>query len=481
MIEGLRPYADMRASGVDWLPPIPANWEIHRAKYAFNEVDVRSVTGGEELLSVSHKTGVTPRSQKNITMFMAESYEGHKTCQPGDIVVNTMWAWMSALGISKHIGIVSLAYGVYRPRRVCDFEPRFLDYLLRTEAYRGEYLRSSRGVTTSRLRLYPPDFLNIPFVQPPLEEQRLIVRFLDWHGGMTARLIRAKKRLIALLNEQKQAIIHHAVTRGLNPDAPLKPSGVDWLGDVPEGWEVLRIRNVADMRVSGVDKKTAEDELPVRLCNYVDVYKNDSIHGDIPFMIATASEAEISRFRICIGDVIITKDSEDWLDIGVPALVETEADDLVCAYHLALLRPKPDVMSGAFLFWQLLGPSARLQFSLSAAGVTRYGLGHGAIKAIPMIVPPLDVQDAIVAHIKKATATISATIKDAQHEITLIQEFRTCLIADVVTGQLDVRALAATLPEIADATPLDDLIDSDEGNDETNEDADTFAPEEADA
>jgi type I restriction enzyme S subunit len=205
-------------------------------------MDEWSEQGDEELLSVSHKTGVTPRSQKNITMFMAESYEGHKVCRPGDVVVNTMWAWMAAIGVSRHTGIVSPAYGVYRPRTANRFEPKYLDYLLRTEAYRAEYVRSSRGITTSRLRLYPPDFLNIPFVQPPLHEQRLIVRLLDWHGSQTAKLTRAKKMLIALLDEQKQAIIHRAVTRGLDPNVKLKPSGIPWLGDVPEGWEVKRLK-----------------------------------------------------------------------------------------------------------------------------------------------------------------------------------------------------------------------------------------------
>ena len=216
-----------------------------RRKYSFREADDRSVQGDEELLWVSHKTGVTPRSQKNITMFMAESYEGHKVCRPGDIVVNTMWAWMAALGVSSNVGIVSPSYGIYRPRPTSQFDPKYLDYLLRTEVYRAEYLRSSRGVTTSRLRLYPPDFLKIPLILPPPDEQRLIVRFLDWHGGRTVKQIRAKKKLIALLNEQKQAIIHRAVTRGLDPNVKLKPSGVPWLGDVPEGWELRPVRQFA--------------------------------------------------------------------------------------------------------------------------------------------------------------------------------------------------------------------------------------------
>jgi type I restriction enzyme, S subunit len=146
---------------------------------------------------------------------------------------------------------VSPSYGVYRARSISSFVPQFLDYLLRTEVYRAEYVRGSRGVTTSRLRLYPQDFLRIPFVQPTIEEQRLIVGFLDAHGALTARLIRAKQRIIKLLEERKQAIIHRAVTRGADPSGRLKSSGVSWLGDVPEHWDVVRLRNLVSHVTSG--------------------------------------------------------------------------------------------------------------------------------------------------------------------------------------------------------------------------------------
>ncbi len=294
------------------------------------------------------------------------------------------------------------------------------------------------------------------------------MRFLDWHGAQTAKLIRAKKKLIALLNEQKQAIIHRAVTRGLDPNVKLKPSGVPWLGDVPEGWKVKRLRNIAELRVSNIDKKSFENERPVRLCNYVDVYKNDTINADIPFMEATASVAEIERFRLRIGDVIITKDSEDWKDIGVPALVETEADDLVCAYHLALLRPINAQTEGAFLFWQLLSPDVRWQFAIAANGVTRYGLSHGSIKELVLAVPNLAEQRSIAAHLDAATTGIRSTERDIQSEIALIQEFRTRLIADAVTGKLDVRAAAASLPDTIELEPIDEPTDDEDG-DETME------------
>jgi type I restriction enzyme S subunit len=132
---------------------MPAHWGHLRAKYLFREVDERSTTGREELLSVSHLTGVTPRSQKTITMFLAKSNVGHKICRPGDVVINTMWAWMGALGVARHTGIVSPAYGVYRPLAGCGVLPRYADHLLRTPAYAAEYQRRSTGVNSSRLRL----------------------------------------------------------------------------------------------------------------------------------------------------------------------------------------------------------------------------------------------------------------------------------------------------------------------------------------
>ena len=153
---------------------------------------------------------------------------------------------------------------------------------------------------------------------PPLDEQAAIVRFLDHPDRRLQRYIRAKQQLIALLEEWKQAVIHRAVTRGLDPDVRLKPSGVEWLGDVPEHWEVRRLRTVAEMRVSNVDKHVKPGETPVRLCNYGDVYKNDNISGRMRFMRATATAEETEWFRLEAGDVLITKDSETWLTSECP-------------------------------------------------------------------------------------------------------------------------------------------------------------------
>ena len=203
------------------------------------------------------------------------------------------------------------------------------------------------------------------------------------------------------------------------------------------------------MRVSNVDKHTREDEFPVRLCNYVDVYKNDRITQGIAFMSATATEAEVARFRLERDDVLITKDSEAWNDIGVPALVAETADDLICGYHLALLRPTKEVL-GSYLARTLQTTGIAHQFHVQANGVTRFGLTHSGIQSVRIPLPPLPEQTAIVEHLDKATTGIDATIRRARRQSELVEEYRTRLIADVVTGKLDVREAAARLPDESD-------------------------------
>ena len=225
------------------------------------------------------------------------------------------------------------------------------------------------------------------------------------------------------------------------PDFPpypaYKPSGVKWIGDIPAHWDTRRLRYVAEMRVSNVDKHVKLNESPVRLCNYVDVYHNERISADLDFMRATATDREIERFRLERGDVIITKDSETWNDIGVPALVEYTADDLVCGYHLALLRPYKSVMTGAYLLRALQAPMISAQFHIQANGVTRYGLTQNAIKNVRLPLPPLPEQRAIAAYLDRKGDIARRYAIVARRIIATLRELRQIDIHDAVTRGLN--------------------------------------------
>ena len=212
---GLDPNVPLKPSGVDWLGDIPAHWDARRLRFLYRQVDERSTTGEESLMSVSHITGVTTR-KSSVTMFLAESNVGYKICRPGDIVVNTMWAYMGALGVSSEMGLVSPSYSVYRPLGNDDLNRVFLDTLLRIDPYRSKYASRSTGITDSRLRLYADSFLDIRLAFPPPSEQTAIAKYIGKATGEIDTSIARARRQIGLLEEYRTRLIADVVTGKLD-------------------------------------------------------------------------------------------------------------------------------------------------------------------------------------------------------------------------------------------------------------------------
>ncbi len=209
--KGLDPNAEMKPSGVEWIGEIPAHWTIRKNRHIFDEKNDRSVAGNEELLTVSHITGVSPRTQKSVNMFLAETLAGYKHCSVGNLVINTMWAWMGALGISEFEGIVSPAYNVYQLKNG-EYLPKYYDYLYRTPNHVSEIIRWSKGIWHSRLRLYPDAFFSMSALAPPLKAQKQIANFLDHKTQQIDDLISTEGQKIELLKEYRQSLISEAVT-----------------------------------------------------------------------------------------------------------------------------------------------------------------------------------------------------------------------------------------------------------------------------
>jgi type I restriction enzyme S subunit len=276
---------------------------------------------------------------------------------------------------------------------------------------------------------------------PQCTEQTAIVAFLDRETARIDRLIATQRHLIELLKEKRSALISHAVTKGLNPDAPMKDSGVEWLGEVPEHWTVKRLKRACHVFPSNVDKKSHEGETPVLLCNYTDVYYNEVINLGIEFMPATASPDQIAKFTLRAGDTIITKDSETADDIAIGAYVPADLPGVVCGYHLSLIRPMP-ITDGAFVKRLFDSIYAKSCFEVRANGLTRVGLGQYALDNVELPFPPLAEQTRIAAFLDHETGRIDTLIAKTEKAIELAQEHRSALVSAAVTGKIDVREAA---------------------------------------
>lgn len=284
MSAGLTRYSAMRDSGVSWLGSVPAHWGVFRAGRLLREVDVRSKTGTETHLSMSQRLGLVPSSEMEERRLVSESHVGAKLCQLDDLVLNRLKAHLGVFARASKPGLVSPDYTVLRPVSP-DGTVAFLEYVLKSLPCRAELRMRAKGLVEGFWRLYTDDFYQIKLPVPPIPEQTAIVRFLDHADRRIRSYIRAKQKLIKLLEDQKQAIIHLAVTRGLDPNVGVKSSGVSSLGHVPAHWEVIRFKRrvgfqegpgimASDFRETGVPllriSCLAGDSATLQGCNFLD-------------------------------------------------------------------------------------------------------------------------------------------------------------------------------------------------------------------
>jgi type I restriction enzyme, S subunit len=415
-VQDLQPYSDLKRSGLAWLGDIPAHWDVLRSKYVFREVDSRSKTGEETHLSMSQRLGLVPANQIERTL-VSESYVGAKLVSENDLVLNRLKAHLGVFAHAKQSGLISPDYTVLRPLSCANV--RFFEYVLKSASCRAELRTRAKGIVEGFWRLYTDDLYDIRLPTPPLDEQRLIVRFLDWHGVQTAKLIRTKKKIIALLNEQKQTIIHRAVTRGLDPNVRLRPSDIPWLGDVPEGWEVSKLKRLARLR-SGESITAFQIE--------------DS--GAFPVYGGNGHRGYTTRYTHEGDFVLIGRQG------ALCGNIHRATDRFFASEHAIVAHPRTEYE--VRWFEEMLRVMNLNQYSIAAA---QPGLSVERIEVLGLPVPSTEEQAHIVHWIDRETTELHAAITLANREIALIQEFRTRLIADVVTGKLDVRAAAASLPE----------------------------------
>ena len=456
MMDELRPYPEYKESGLSWLGKIPAHWDCLPHRAIFNEIKEQGHVD-EPLLSVTIAKGVIQQadllansSKKDSSNLDKSKY---KLVEPGDIAYNKMRAWQGAVGVSQHRGIVSPAYIVVRRRRRDN--PDYFHFLFRTPCFAKEAERWSYGITSDMWSLRPEHFKLIYSCVPSRPEQDAIVGFLRGFDVKVRRFIRNRRRLIVVLNEQKQAIINRAVTRGLDPDVPLKQSGIEWLGVIPEHWQLVKLKRIGRIRYGlGQPPKESKNGLP--LIRATNVKSGRIVQKNLIFV--DPEDVPLSRDAILRGDeIIVVRSGALTAD---SAIVPMEYEGAVAGYDMVVTiqRSLPQFVAAALLSKYMLADQLFLLKSRAAQPhLNAEELGN----AIVVIPPTNPEQKLIVEYLDDALLESNKTIGIADREIELIREYRTRLITDVVTGKLDVRHLSQELD-----VSMDEDIDDEEFVDE---------------
>ena len=479
MIADLKPYPAMKDLGVEWLGEVPAHWEVRRLRRTLRAVAERN-RSDLPLLSVVREKGVVLRDVSNKDEnhnFIPDDLTNYKVVEQGQFAMNKMKAWQGSYGVSKFDGIVSPAYFVFNLDSV---NGDYFHTAIRSKAYVPYFTQASDGVRIGQWDLSLARMREIPFSVPPRTEQAAIVRYLDYADRRIQRYIRAKQKLITLLEEQKQAIIHQAVTGQIDvrtgqPYPAYKPSGVEWLGDVPEHWEVLALKRVV-RRLVDCEHKTAP---AVGESDYRVVRTTAVRYGRLRWegtycTTATAFTGWTKRGLPEPGDVIFTREAP----VG-EACVVPEGTAVCLGQRTVLMKPQKGEYDSHFLVHMIYAGPPRDRVRLASQGSTVAHFNMDDIGWMQVLKPPYSEQLELVKAISNQTRVLELAVARAERETSLLHEFRTRLIAEVVTGKLDVREAASRLPdEVEEPEPLDETDALTEGKEEPSDDLDA-APEEA--
>lgn len=429
-------YPIYRPSGLHWVPLLPQDWQVLRNGRLFGH---RVETGFPDLpiLEVSLRTGVRVRDMENLKRKQVMSQkEKYKRAVKGDIAYNMMRMWQGAVGPAPVDGLVSPAYVVVKPYD--EANSTYYSYLFRTAAYMQEVNKFSRGIVADRNRLYWESFKQMPSLVPPLHEQDQIVAYLRVQDAHIARFIKARRDLISLLIELKQTIIEGAVTQGLNSATEKRYSGIEWIPQIPVHWETSKLKHVAAFNPS------RSESAAFRLSDAsVSFLPMECITTDGKLQsIETRKTSDVwegyTYFRR--NDVVMAKITPCF-ENGKGGLLDTLPTEIgFGTTEFIVLRAAEQRVRPAFLAkllslrtFRVLGADAMT----GAAGQQRVPLGF--VKNFGIVLPPLGEQDQILNELQTATAEQDVAIEKIRDEIALIREYRDCLIADVVTGQVDVR------------------------------------------
>lgn len=426
-------YTKYKESGVEWLGQVPEHWEVRRIGYYFNERREKVSDKDFPPLSVT-KNGIVPQIE---TAAKSDDGDNRKKVCKGDFVINSRSDRKGSAGTSELDGSVSLICTVLCPQE--KVHSQFAHYLLRCQPFQEEFYRNGKGIVADLWSTNYSEMRNILLAIPLLNEQIAIADFLDRETAKIDELIAEQERLIELLKEKRQAVISHAVTKGLNPNAPMKDSGIEWIGQVPEHWEVKPLKHIASINTGvakGKDHQGRETVMVpyLRVANvqdgYLDLEEVASI--EIP-------KEDLVRQSLKKGDVLMNEGG-DFDKLGRGCIWDGQIEPCITQNHVFAVRPHD--ISSAWL--NTITGSSYAQFyfmSRSKQSTNLASISSTNLMELPVIIPPVSDQEKILVFINQQETKCKELIQSSEVAVKLLQERRSALISAAVTGQIDVRGI----------------------------------------
>lgn len=416
-----------KPTGISWLPEIPAHWDMAQLRKYLSLVSVKG-KGDKQLLSVTREKGVIVRNVDDLEEnhnFVPDDLSGYKYVQPGQFVINKMKSWQGSYGVSEYEGIVSPAY------YVCDLtfpNKTFFSKAIRSRAYVDFFAQWSKGIRVGQWDLEPIALKSIPFFEPPIEEQEKIVAYLDKQITLIESCKCQKERELQTLNEYKQAIIASVVTRGLNPDAPMKDSGISWIGLLPAHWDMKYLFQIA--REHFISNKEIHHQNLLSL-SYGRIVRKDinTTDGLLPASFDTYQIVEPGNIVFRFTDL---QNDHKSLRVGL----SKETGIITSAY--VVVEVDKEFILPEFFYYTLHSFDIKKLF-YSMGGGLRQSLNYNGIRKLYVPIPPIEEQREIVSFIENKTEKIETMIRSLESEIEHLSEYKQRLISDVVTGQMNVQ------------------------------------------
>ena len=425
----MKRYDSYKDSGVKWLGEIPSHWEVKRLGSYFTERKVKVSDKEYEPLSVT-KLGVFPQWEN-----VAKTNDGdnRKLVKRGDFVINSRSDRKGSSGVSDRDGSVSLINIVLQPRKT--IIASYTNYLLKSYKFIEEYYRNGHGIVADLWTTRFDEMKMIKVAIPSIKEQEAIANYLDAATSKIDAAIAQQQKMIDLLNERKQIIINNAVTKGLDPNVKMKPSGIDWIGDIPEHWEIRKLKTIVDKVGSGVTPRGGGSvyvDEGIMLLRSQNVYFEGFKLNDVAF-ITEAMDKEMGNTRVKEGDVLINITGGS---IGRCHFVPKGFPRANVNQHVCIVRPRN--FSSKYLYYLLRSNFCQLQVELQQTGGNREGLTSAALKNFVLSIPPENEQKKIIDYLDEKDKGLQYSIEICQKQISLLQERKQIVINDVVTGKVKV-------------------------------------------